>query len=55
MFVNQNNKLTDRQKHGSMRRGSEDGTELQPMVRQECRLGTCLPADVLVFVSWEQM
>eukprot|EP00076_Gallus_gallus_P024143 XP_015146213.1 choline transporter-like protein 3 isoform X2 [Gallus gallus] len=31
MFVNQNNKLTDRQKHGSMRRGSEDGTELQPM------------------------
>ncbi|XP_031410624.1 choline transporter-like protein 3 [Meleagris gallopavo] len=31
MFVNQNNKLTDRQKHRSMRRDSEDGTELQPM------------------------
>ncbi|OXB81485.1 UNVERIFIED_CONTAM: hypothetical protein H355_004391 [Colinus virginianus] len=40
MFVNQNNKSTDRQKHRSMRRDSEDGTELQPMVRQECGLGT---------------
>ncbi|NXJ14855.1 CTL3 protein, partial [Odontophorus gujanensis] len=32
MFVNQNNKSTDKQKHRSMRRDSEDGTELQPMV-----------------------
>ncbi|XP_072199598.1 choline transporter-like protein 3 isoform X2 [Excalfactoria chinensis] len=31
MFVNGNNKLTDRKKHRSMRRDSEDGTELQPM------------------------
>uniref|UniRef100_A0A8B9P4A4 Choline transporter-like protein n=1 Tax=Apteryx owenii TaxID=8824 RepID=A0A8B9P4A4_APTOW len=39
-FVNQSNKLTEGQNHRSMKpfQDNEDGTELQPMVRQEYRL-----------------
>lgn len=50
MFVNQSNDLTEGHKHRTMRSDNEDGTELQPMVRREYGLWTCLPAAVCLYV-----
>uniref|UniRef100_A0A803V5P6 Choline transporter-like protein n=1 Tax=Ficedula albicollis TaxID=59894 RepID=A0A803V5P6_FICAL len=55
-FVSQSNKLTDGQKHRSTRplQDNEDGTELQPMVRQEHGIWIYLPANVFAFMSQEE-
>uniref|UniRef100_A0A8C4UN93 Choline transporter-like protein n=1 Tax=Falco tinnunculus TaxID=100819 RepID=A0A8C4UN93_FALTI len=54
-FVSQSNKLTEGQKHRSVRpfQDNEDGMELQPMVRLECEIRISLPANVFAFTSQE--
>lgn len=54
--MSQSNKLTEGQNHRSTRpfQDNEDGTELQPMVRQKHGICIYLPANVLAFMFQEE-
>lgn len=55
--MSQSNKLTEGRKHRNTRpfQDNEDGTELQPMVRQEHGICFYLPANMFAFKVQEGM